>query len=105
MSNTEDQARTVAEFCERNRICPSTYFKLRQLKKGPREMRVLGKVLITPEAEADWRRDCEVVHDDETVERFKERGRKAARGSREQAERRAAALQETIGDATEGGAS
>ncbi|MFY9769405.1 MAG: hypothetical protein WBG18_17425 [Xanthobacteraceae bacterium] len=81
MSNIDDQtARTIKEFCARNRISHSTYFELRHQKKGPREMRVLGKVLITPEAEADWRRECEIVHDDATVERFQERGRKAARG-------------------------
>ena len=77
---SDDQPRTIAEFCERNRISHTTYFALRHQKKGPREMRVLGKVLITPEAEADWRRECEVTSDNETVERFKERGRKAVRG-------------------------
>jgi hypothetical protein len=80
---SDDQPRTIAEFCKRNRISHTTYFNLRHKKKGPREMRVLGKVLISPEAEADWRRECETISDDEQVERFKERSDKAVRGRAE----------------------
>jgi hypothetical protein len=46
---------TIKEFCKRNRFSPTTYFELRNRGQGPREMRVLSKVLITPEAEHDWR--------------------------------------------------
>ena len=82
---SDDQARnsTIKEFCVRNRISNSTYFELRRRKKGPREMRVLGKVLISPEAETDWRRACETPDpsDQETIERLRERGRKGGRSS------------------------
>jgi hypothetical protein len=76
--DTDDRARTIKEFCVRNPMSHSTYFELRRRKQGPREMRVLGKVLITPQAEADWRRERETAHDDKTIERFRKRGRKAA---------------------------
>lgn len=71
---------TVPEFCRRNRIGVTKYYELRPRGLGPREMRVDSKVLITPAAEADWRRDREATHDDALVERLRERGRKAARG-------------------------
>jgi hypothetical protein len=54
---------------------------LRLRKKGPRELRALGKVLITPQAEADWQRECETTPDDETIERLRDRGRKGGRSS------------------------
>lgn len=81
---SDDQvARTIKEFCARNRISHSTFHELRKKKKGPREMRVLGKVLITPEAEADWRRACETpdASDIERIERLRERGQRGGRSS------------------------
>jgi hypothetical protein len=48
-------ALTIAEFCAAHRISQSFYFKLKAAGLGPREMRALNKVLITPEASAAWR--------------------------------------------------
>jgi hypothetical protein len=49
-------AYTIAEFCAAHRISEAMYFKLRNAGVGPRELRALGKVTITVEAAADWRR-------------------------------------------------
>jgi hypothetical protein len=46
----------IESFCAANRISVGTYFNLKKQGKGPREMRVGKRVLISPEAEADWRR-------------------------------------------------
>ena len=50
------KSETIAEFCESERISRSHYYKLKRYGKGPREMRLLSTVRITPEAKADWRR-------------------------------------------------
>lgn len=51
---------SIEEFCARNSISGVTYHKLKQLDKQPVEMHVTKhKVLISIEAEADWRRKCE----------------------------------------------
>jgi hypothetical protein len=71
---------TVAEFCHRNRISLTSYYELRSRGQGPREMRVLSKVLISPAAEADWRHARETP-DAEIVERLRQRGLKAGAGS------------------------
>ena len=44
---------------------------------------MLGKVLITPEAEADWRRDRETPDADDIkqIERLRERGQRGGRSS------------------------
>jgi len=46
---------SIAEFCLRNGIALSTYFKLKRESRGPREMRVFSAVRISLEAERDWR--------------------------------------------------
>jgi hypothetical protein len=78
-----DRPFTLAEFYERNRISASSYVKLRKRGQGAREMRVLSRVFITPQAEADWRRDRETPdsNDAETIERLHHRGHKGARRS------------------------
>ena len=50
---------TVVSFCRANGISVSTFYALRRAGKGPREMRVNKRILITPEAEVDWRRERE----------------------------------------------
>ena len=57
MSNAP--TKTIKEFCINNGIKPTTYFALKKEGRGPREMRVGGKVMISPEAEIDWRREME----------------------------------------------
>lgn len=47
---------TIESFCLANRISEAMYYKLKRQHKGPREMKVGKRTLITPEAEADWRR-------------------------------------------------
>jgi hypothetical protein len=76
---------TIKEFCKRNRFSPTTYYELRKLGRGPREMRVLSKVLISPEAERDWRQACETPNPSSaaTIERLRARGRKAGRRPRD----------------------
>jgi hypothetical protein len=50
---------TIASFCASNAISESKYFDLKRRGKGPREIELNKRILITPEAEADWRRDRE----------------------------------------------
>jgi hypothetical protein len=52
---------TIEEFCRAHRVGRSTYYRLREGKRGPDECRLGGKVLITKEAAARWRakRDTE----------------------------------------------
>jgi hypothetical protein len=52
-------AHTRLSFCASNKISESFYFKLKRQGKGPREIELDGRIIITPEAEADWRRDRE----------------------------------------------
>jgi hypothetical protein len=52
-------AHTIPSFCESNAISESKYFDLKRKKKGPREIELDGRIIITPEAEADWRRERE----------------------------------------------
>jgi hypothetical protein len=77
----DDSPRTVEEFCKRNRLSITSYYELRTRGQGPREMRVLSKVLITPEAERDWRLAREIPNqtDNATIARLKARGRKGGR--------------------------
>jgi hypothetical protein len=56
-------AATITDFCRRHRISRAYYYVLKSQNRGPREMRPgpngTGPVLITREAEADWRRERE----------------------------------------------
>lgn len=47
---------SIEEFCEHNGISVTHYFTLKKNGKGPKEMKLGRRVLITPEAEAEWRR-------------------------------------------------
>ena len=58
-------AHTIPSFCESNAISESLYFELKRKRKGPREIELEGRIIITPDAEADWRREREA----ETAER------------------------------------
>ena len=50
---------TRASFCDKYTLSESAYFTLKRQGKGPRETQILDRVIITPEAEADWLRDRE----------------------------------------------
>ena len=52
-------AYTIPEFCQAHRISESMYYKSREAGVGPREGRILTKVIISFESAADWRRDIE----------------------------------------------
>lgn len=51
----EQQAFSIPEFCVRNRICGSTFHKLKNAGQGPRIMYVGSAQRISIEAERDWR--------------------------------------------------
>jgi hypothetical protein len=52
-------AHTIPSFCESNAISESKYFSLKRQGKAPREIDLDGRIIITPEAEVDWRRERE----------------------------------------------
>jgi hypothetical protein len=52
---------TREEFCARNRISIPFYNKLKTKGLGPRETLVESKILITAEADVDWRREREAA--------------------------------------------
>jgi hypothetical protein len=49
------QALSISQFCVRNNISRSFFYKLKKHGKGPRIMEVDGRRMISPEAERDWR--------------------------------------------------
>jgi hypothetical protein len=57
----ERAAFSIREFCLRNSISRSMYYKLRRLGIGPRVMSVGVRQLITGEAEKEWQRDREAA--------------------------------------------
>lgn len=61
MSDEDNYADTIPEFCRKHRISPSTFFKLQSQGKGPRVLHVGKRSLITKESGADWRRSLEAV--------------------------------------------
>ncbi len=89
----DDSPYTIEEFCRRNRLSTTSYYELRTRGQGPREMRVLSKVLISQAAEADWRlaRETPNPTDSATIERLHLRGRKGGRRAQAWAKREGAA--------------
>ena len=55
-------ALSIPEFCEAHRISETFYYKLKKQGKGPREMKVGTRTLITFESAAEWRRSRENQH-------------------------------------------
>jgi hypothetical protein len=49
-------AYSVREFCEIHGISLASYYNLKNRGEGPDEMRVLGRVLISVEEAARWRK-------------------------------------------------
>jgi len=47
---------TIREFCERHRVGVAMYYNLQKLGLGPETIRLGGKVLITKESAARWRK-------------------------------------------------
>src|SRR5262245_21197394 len=50
---------TVDDFCALHRLSRAMYYKLNKRGKGPREIRLGAKILISREAAAEWRRALE----------------------------------------------
>ena len=53
------QAFSISQFCARNNISRSFFYKLKNRRKAPRIMDVDGRQIISPEAERDWRLERE----------------------------------------------
>jgi hypothetical protein len=58
---SEKTARTVREFCVRNNISVSMFYKLRNAGKAPRLIYIGTKPLITDAAEKAWLRELEAA--------------------------------------------
>jgi hypothetical protein len=54
-------AYSIGEFCWRHSISRPTYNRLRASGRGPREIKLDQRVLITKEAAADWRHEREAA--------------------------------------------
>jgi predicted DNA-binding transcriptional regulator AlpA len=57
--STPRLALSIPEFCEAHGISEAFYYKLKKQGKGPREMKVGARTLITFESAAEWRRTRE----------------------------------------------
>lgn len=57
----ERETFSIPDFCAAHNISRSFYFRLRAQGMTPREMRVGGRVIISREAAADWRREREAA--------------------------------------------
>jgi len=58
-------ALSILEFCDAHGISEDFYYKLKKQRKGPREMKVGARTLISFESAAEWRRareDPRFVH-------------------------------------------
>ena len=53
------QALSISQFCARNNISRSFFYKLKKRRKAPRTMDVGGRQIISPDAERDWRQERE----------------------------------------------
>lgn len=51
--------KTIAEWCRGYNVSRSTFYNLKRLNKAPRLLMLNGGFRITPEADAEWRRDRE----------------------------------------------
>ncbi|PSO19981.1 hypothetical protein C7G41_35075 [Bradyrhizobium sp. MOS002] len=49
-------ALSILEFCDAHGISEAFYYKLKKQRKGPREMKLGARTLITLESAAEWRR-------------------------------------------------
>ena len=65
-SETERRAFSIQDFCFRNSISTTTYFKLRRNGLAPLEMKLGRAVRISAEAETVWRQQRERPSDTES---------------------------------------
>lgn len=59
VDNPPRLAFTIAEFCDAHGFSRGHYYTLKRLGLAPRVMQLAGRVLISAEAAADWRRERE----------------------------------------------
>jgi hypothetical protein len=64
---THEPSYTIDEFCLVERMTPPTYYKLKALGLGPREMRSGTLVRISHQARLDWQRARENPKGEEAV--------------------------------------
>jgi predicted transcriptional regulator len=55
------RALTIADFCRAYQISQDHYFKLKRQGKGPREMKLGTKILITLRAAEQWEIEQEIA--------------------------------------------
>jgi predicted DNA-binding transcriptional regulator AlpA len=55
------RALTIADFCQAYQISQDHYFKLKRQGKGPREMKLGTKILITLRAAEQWEIEQEMA--------------------------------------------
>ena len=61
IGSPERAAFSISEFCRRNCISRSMFYKLRRFGIGPRVMRVGVRQIISRDAERDWQREREAA--------------------------------------------
>ena len=54
-------ALSILEFCDAHGISEGFYYKLKKQCRGPREMRLGKRTLVTFESAAEWRRERELA--------------------------------------------
>jgi predicted DNA-binding transcriptional regulator AlpA len=59
ISSTGQKAASVDQFCAAHSISRATFYNLRKAGKGPSEMKVGNRTLISEEAAEAWRRRME----------------------------------------------
>jgi hypothetical protein len=87
-------ALSILEFCDAHGISEGFYYKLKKQRKGPREMRLGKRTLVTFESAAEWRRERELASAAEAASkaenpahpegRAKAKPAKSARGQHEE---------------------
>ena len=66
-------ALSILEFCDAHGISEGFYYKLNKQRKGPREMRLGTRTLVTFESAAEWRRERELASAAEAAKAAAER--------------------------------
>jgi predicted DNA-binding transcriptional regulator AlpA len=54
-------ALSISEFCEAFRISVDFFYKLKRQRRGPREMKIGHRTLISMEAAVEWQREREAA--------------------------------------------
>jgi hypothetical protein len=57
--DADGHALSISQFCARNNISRSFFYKLKKRRKAPRTMDVDGRRIISPDAEREWRLERE----------------------------------------------